>query len=58
MVSSQVSQAELFWDPLVVSLGLLRWQEAEQGGRGGLGARQLMLARVHGHSLEGGEKKG
>ena len=41
--------------PLVASLGLLRWQRAEQGRRGGLG---VMLAHVHGHSLEEREKKG
>lgn len=39
----------------MVSLGLPRWQRAEQGRRGGLG---VMPARVHGHSLEGREKKG
>ena len=49
-----VSQAGLCRDPLVVSLGLLRWQRAEQGRRGGLG---VMLAHVHGHSLEEREKK-
>lgn len=58
-VVTQVSQAEPCQDSLMVaSLGVLSWQRAEQGDRGGLGVRQLMLANVHGHSLGGGEKKG
>lgn len=55
---TQVSQAERWQDSLMVSLGLMSWQRAEQRDRGGLGVRQLMLANVHGHSLEGGETKG
>lgn len=57
-VITKVSQAEPCQDSLTASLGLLSWQRAEQGDRGGLGVRQLMLANVHGHSLEGREKKG
>lgn len=45
-VITQVSQAEPSQDSLTVSLGLLSWQRAEQGYRGGLGVRQLMLAMV------------